>query len=70
MILLAILSVSCKVLPFEAQILSYDGNKVGRTSVPSGGTVTVTLPVANQMTFAAPLSKMMRYRCWSSENFK
>lgn len=32
----AMLSVSCRNLPFETQILSYDGNKVSQTFVFDG----------------------------------
>lgn len=42
----AILAISCKELPFETRILSYDGNKVSKVHVASGETVTVTLPCA------------------------
>lgn len=40
MVLLSMLSTSCKDLPFEPQILSYDGNKVDRTYVFDGAALS------------------------------
>lgn len=37
---LALLPLSCRDLPFEAQILSYDGNKVSQTFVFDGGKIS------------------------------
>lgn len=37
---LALLPLSCMDLPFEAQILSYDGNKVSQTFVFDGGKIS------------------------------